>query len=274
MDALFSNFLYITLNDVLDIIIVAFIFYQLFGLIRETRAHTLIKGLFVVMVVWKISEWAQLRMLQFLIKNMMTLGLIALIIVFQPELRRGLEYLGRSKLIQPTLGYSNDEIINTIDEIVQAVSDMAKQKTGALIVIEREIGLNELATFGVDLDAKVSSELLRNIFFKNSPMHDGAVIIRNNKIKSAGCILPLSQNGEVSKDLGTRHRAALGIVEKSDSIVVVVSEENGAISLSYDNQLMRFLDESTLASVLRSKLKVVEKQALFSSIWRKPDEKK
>lgn len=274
MNALFSNFLYITLNDILDIIIVAFIFYQLFGLIRETRAHTLIKGLFVIMAVWKISEWLQFRMLQFIIKNMMTLGLVALIIVFQPELRRGLEYLGRSKLFQPTLGYSNDEITNTIKEIVDAVSDMSKTKTGALIVIEREIGLNELATFGIELNAKISSELLKNIFFKNSPMHDGAVIIRNNRVKAAGCILPLSQNSEVSKDLGTRHRAALGIVEKSDSIVVVVSEENGAISLSYDNQLLRFLDASTLTSVLKSKLKVVEKQPLLMSFRRRADEKK
>lgn len=272
MDIILNTISLLTINDILDILIVTFSIYKCLMLIKETRAETLIKGVIFILISWKIAEIAQFRMLQFLLKNLLTMGIFALLVLFQPELRRALEFIGRGKFSKSLLN-SDDEFYEKIDYIVTACDDMSKTKTGALIVIEREIGLNEIINTGTNIDAIISDSLIKNIFFKNSPLHDGALIIKKGKISAAGCILPLTQNTSVNKDLGTRHRAALGVIEKSDAIVIVVSEETGVISICCDNQISRYLDKNSLSSILKSKFKISKKnQNLLINFWKKNNE--
>ncbi len=237
--------------DVLDILIVAFLIYKILGFILETRAGQLIKGLLVLVLVTLASEFVNLYTLNWLLKSIMTLGAFALVVLFQPELRRGLEYLGRMKLFNPGFGKVDKEKAKHITtEFICAIETFSKERTGALIVMERQTSLTEMTDSGTIIDAEVSAELLGNLFYEGSPLHDGAVIIREGRIFAAGCVLPLSQNKAISKELGTRHRAGIGITEHSDALALIVSEETGIISMVKDGKLSRFLDTKTVEKTL------------------------
>lgn len=246
-----SLFLNVRVRDVIDILIVAAVLYKLFTLIRETRAEQLTKGIVVLLILTKLSEWQKLYTINWILNNAMTVGTLALLIVFQPELRRALEYIGRSRFFTKSLielrGETQEKVV---DEIVEAAASLSRQKIGALIVLERQTGLNEVVETGTRLDALVSSDVLINIFIPNTPLHDGAVIIKDDRIKAAACFLPLTDNMNISKELGTRHRAALGISERSDSLSIIVSEETGTISLAENGTISRYLDTKTLRQIL------------------------
>lgn len=238
--------------DIIDILIVAFLIYKILGFIRETRAMQLIKGLLVLIVATFSSELLNLHTLNWILRGTMTLGLVALVIVFQPELRRGLEYLGRTKLLRPAgFGQLDKEKAKHITtEFIHAIEAFSKDRTGALIVLERETALTDMTESGTIVDAEISAELLGNIFYEGSPLHDGAVIIRGDRIFAAGCVLPLSQNKTIGKELGTRHRAGIGITEHSDAMTLIVSEETGIISMAVNGKLSRFLDTKTVEKTL------------------------
>lgn len=275
MQFLKDLFVNLRVRDIIDILIVALAFYKLFMLIRETRAEQLTKGIFALFVFTKISEWLELYTINWLLKQVMTVGTLAILIVFQPELRRALEYIGRSRFFTKSFVEVKDESISQIvEEIVEAVASLSRQKIGALIVIERKTGLSEIIETGTKIDGKVSSDLLINIFIPNTPLHDGAVIIKDDMIKAAGCFLPLTDNMSLSKDLGTRHRAALGISEKSDGLAIVVSEETGAISIAENGSLARYLDAKTLKQILMDMYKPKEVKQTFITKWRRKDEQR
>jgi diadenylate cyclase len=245
------------IRALIDISIVSYLLYKIVQLVKETRAWQLIKGILVIVVAAKLSEMLELRTLAFILNNTVQIAGIALVVLFQPELRRGLEQIGRSKFKD----YFNfEEGTNTIqttfaiEEIIKAVTELSKTFTGALIVIERDTKVGEIINTGIQLDSSISSELLINIFTPNTPLHDGALIIRDNKVKAATCFLPLTDNPNLSKELGTRHRAALGITEVSDSIAVVVSEETGKISFALSGGLTRNLTPDTLRKALNRNL--------------------
>ncbi|MGX8797262.1 diadenylate cyclase CdaA [Fusibacter sp. JL298sf-3] len=241
----------IEINYILDILIIAYVFYKLLGLIRETRAEQLVKGFLIILIISKVSEWGKLYAINYVLQSTLTIGVIALVIIFQPELRKALEHLGRSQwILTPGRKGVDDEYKRTINEIADAASVMSRKKIGALIVVERTIGINDIVETGTITDAKVSADLLMNIFYPKSPLHDGAVVIKNNRIMAAGCLLPLSSNKYISKELGTRHRAAMGMTESSDALIVIVSEETGAISLAVEGKLQRFLDPTTLKELM------------------------
>ncbi|MBN2259640.1 MAG: diadenylate cyclase CdaA [Clostridiales bacterium] len=245
----------IRIIDILDIIIVAYIFYQFLMLVRETRAEQLIKGIIVLLIASKVSEWSKLYMIHYILKNTLTLGVVALLIVFQPELRRALEYIGRSKLFSKSIGEMIDkETEEIINELTEAISDMSKNKVGALIVLERETGLNDIIQTGVNIDSKIVSELILNIFTPKTPLHDGAIVIRKERIVAASCLLPLTNNTSLKKELGTRHRAALGMIENSDAIVIIVSEETGIISVAMNGKLKRYLDVNATKKLFKDAL--------------------
>jgi len=268
-------FLNIRVRDIIDILIVAIAFYKLFMLIRETRAEQLTKGIFALFVFTKISQWLELFTINWLLKQIMTVGTLAILIVFQPELRRALEYIGRSRFFTKSFVEIKDESLSmVVNEIVEAAASLSRQKIGALIVIERKTGLSEVVETGTKIDGKVSSDLLINIFIPNTPLHDGAVIIKEDRIKAAGCFLPLTDNMSLSRDLGTRHRAALGISEKSDGLAIVVSEETGAISIAENGSLARYLDIKTLEQILLDMYKPKESKQNFITKWRRKDEQR
>ncbi len=245
----------IKINYIIDIAIIALVFYKLLGLIKETRAEQLVKGFIIILVISKLSEWAKLYAINYILQSTFTIGLIALVIIFQPELRKALEHLGRSQwLLSNNKKGSVEEQTRAINEIVDAVSVMSRKKIGALIVVERLIGINDIIETGTTLDAQISADLLMNVFYPKSPLHDGAVIIKNNRLMAAGCLLPLSSNKYISKELGTRHRAAMGMTESSDALIVIVSEETGAISMAVEGKLQRFLDTSTLRDLMNQTL--------------------
>ncbi|NLJ78854.1 MAG: TIGR00159 family protein [Tissierellia bacterium] len=261
------------MRDVIDILIVAVAFYKLFALIRETRAEQLIKGLLALFAFIKLSKWLQLYTVYWILEKTMNVGLLAILIVFQPELRRGLEYIGRSNFFAKSFVEVRGEAVSeTVDEIVEAVASLSRQKIGALIVMEKKTGLSEVVETGTIIDAKVSSDLLINIFIPNTPLHDGAVIIKDDTIKAAGCFLPLTDNMTLSRELGTRHRAALGISERSDSLAIVVSEETGAISIAETGSLARYLDVKTLKQILVDMYKPEDQMHLLITRWRRRDE--
>lgn len=263
----------ISIRDVIDILIVAGVFYKLFTLIKETRAEQLTKGIVVLLVLTKLTDWVRFYTINWILSKAMTVGAIALLIVFQPELRRGLEYIGRSRFFTKSLIEIRGESLTMMaEEIVDAVASLSRQKIGALIVLERQTGLNELVETGTKIDGLVSSDLLINIFIPNTPLHDGAVIIKDDKIKAAACFLPLTENTGVSKELGTRHRAALGVSERSDSLSVVVSEETGAISIAENGNIARHLDTQTLRKILLDMYKPDPDKQLFIGKWRQKNE--
>jgi len=257
--------------DLIDIAIVAYVAYRAILLIRGTRAVQLIKGLAVLIISTKASEWLGLYTINWLLRNTMTVGVIALLIVFQPELRRALEQLGRGGfLVNPFFSISEEEINKLINELAHAVQVFTKNKMGALIVLERNTGLNEVIETGIEIGGKVTAELLVNIFIPNTPLHDGAVVIRNDKIMAAGCFLPLTENPNLSKELGTRHRAALGITEQSDAVSIIVSEETGVISVAVDGKLTRYLDIKTFKEMIKNLLHSKKEQKQIPIFkWRK-----
>lgn len=246
-----DTFLNFRFNNIIDILIIAVIVYNTYKLVKQTRAEQLAKGLVVLLVVTKLSGWFKLYTLRWLLDWVLGAGLIALVVIFQPEIRRGFEFIGRSKLIGSKLKLMDEGEVNpVIEEIVQACASLSRQKIGALIVIQRKTGLGEVIETGTQIDGLVSMGLLINIFIPNTPLHDGAVIIDREVIKAAACFLPITDNNRLSKDLGTRHRAALGISEKSDAFVIVVSEETGGISTCESGEISRFLDPDTLRKKL------------------------
>ena len=240
-----------SIASVIDIIIVAFVVYKLIMLIKGTRAVQLLKGLAVLLVATALSSLFHLYTLHWLLTNALTALLVALPIVFQPELRRALEKIGRGKFFSHSFGNSAEgEMEHCVQEVVKAVFAMSKDKTGALIVFERNTRLEEYMDSGVPIDGAVSQELLVNIFVPNTPLHDGAVIIRGDRIVAAACVLPLTEVKQLNKELGTRHRAGLGVTEVSDGVVVIVSEETGLVSLAVEGVLVRGLDQETLTARL------------------------
>jgi len=237
----------IGITDVIDILIVAFVVYKVLGFIRESRAGQLVKGLLILLAAFFVSDIFQLYTLNWILKGTMTVGIIALIVVFQPELRRGLEYMGRSKLIRPVFGKMNKNKAKSISvEVARAIENMSTTRTGALLVVERQSALTDICETGTLLDANITSGLIETIFYEGSPLHDGALIIRGDKLHAAGCVLPLTENKTISKALGTRHRAGIGITENSDALVFIVSEETGIVSMAEEGKLDRFLDVKTV----------------------------
>lgn len=268
-------FLNIRMRDIIDIFIVALAFYKLFMLIKETRAEQLTKGIFALFLFAKISGWLELYTVNWILEKTMTVGVIAILIVFQPELRRALEYIGRSRFFTKSfIEIKGESLSEVVGEIVDAVASLSRQKIGALIVMERKTGLGEIADTGTRIGGKVSSDLLINIFIPNTPLHDGAVIIKDDIVKAAGCFLPLTDNTSLSKELGTRHRAALGISERSDSLTIVVSEETGAISIAESGSLARYLDTKTLNQILIDMYKPKDQRQTFIAKWRRKYEQR
>lgn len=243
------------ITDFLDIAIMAFVFYKVLALVQSTKAASLLKGLLFFFGALLVSSALQLKGINFILSGMVDMGVLALIILFQPELRRILEQMGSRRFIAFLTHTENGNTLEkTIDQTVLACSEMSQSRTGALIVFEREILLDDMVRSGTVLDAAVSSELLKNIFFVKAPMHDGAVIVRSGRVLGAGCMLPLSKNVNLSRDLGMRHRAGIGMSENSDAVVVIVSEETGSISVAIGGMLKRHLKPETLENLLRNEL--------------------
>lgn len=253
MDFLQNNLLpflrTIRVTDIIDISIVAVVIYYIIKHFRKTRAAQLIKGIAIIFVVTYLAEWLHLNVISYVLGNVIQIGFIALVIIFQPELRRALEHVGRSKFGTWFTEEKSDHH-DLVAEVVRAAESMSKTNTGALIVFEKDVSLDDLLTGGTPINADVTSELLENIFVHNTPLHDGAVIIRNGKIYKAACVLPLSANRDLSKECGTRHRAALGISEQSDCVSLVVSEETGKISVMNKGNMIRNLSISSLSELL------------------------
>lgn len=247
---------YLRLMDIFDILLVAYAIYLLVMLVKETRAEQLIKGIFGVIIIMQLSQWLQLNTISYILRNAMQVGVVAILVVFQPELRRALEKMGRSRFGISLIVDQEEqpEISHTIEEIVAAAQSLSRTKTGGLIVIERETKISEIVRTGVALHALVSQELLENLFVPNTPLHDGAVVIRENRVIAAACFLPLTQNENLSSQLGTRHRSGIGVTEVSDAVVVIVSEETGIISFAKSGNLTRNLAEDTLRQMLKKTL--------------------
>lgn len=261
-------------SDVLEILLVAIIFYKLYAMIEGTRAITLVKGILVLFMSNFICNVLQLNMLSWIFEKIMTWMFVLLPIVFQPELRRTLERLGQGKfLFHERISLDEEEANKVVEELVKASKSLSATKTGALMVIERQMGLNDVSATGIKLDAVITSELILNIFFVNTPLHDGAAIIRGKRIHAAGCLLPLTEKPGLSKELGTRHRAAIGISEQCDALVLVVSEETGTISIAENGKLTRHLDGDSLAKMLRPAFSHPHKNSLGDLFlkWRKQD---
>jgi len=263
----------IRINDIIEISMIAFVIYQITKWVRGTRAWMLVKGIAVLFVIAIIAMVFQLNTILWIFANTISVGITALLIVFQPELRKALEQLGRKNIFASISVFDEQRerserlAVDVIDEIIKAVLEMAKTKTGALIVIEQDIRLDEYERTGILIDALVSKQMLVNIFEHNTPLHDGAVIVRDNRIVAATCYLPLSENMTLSKELGTRHRAAIGLTEVTDSIIIVVSEETGHISMALGGNLIRNID----AEYLKNKLLYVQKKTVDVNkfkIWK------
>ena len=251
IDNLMGILLSIKITDVIDILIVAYLLYTLLGFIKETRAQQLFRGILLIVAFFLVSEIFNLSLLNWLFTRLITVGLIAVVILFQPEIRRGLEQIGRRGVLSWQFrDMGKDEMYATVHKIVDAVDDFSSTQTGALMAIERETMLTDICETGVIVDAEISVRLLGNLFYEGSPLHDGAVIIRGDRVHAASCVLPLTERQNIGKNLGTRHRAALGLSEVSDAFVIVVSEETGAISVAQNGEFKRFLDLKTLEKML------------------------
>ncbi len=249
----------IRLNDIVDIIIVSVIIYELIRYIHNTRAWSLFKGIIVLLVFTIIASVLQLHMIMWILSGVLNIGITAAIIIFQPEIRKALESLGRRNIFSDLLSFTLEDNQapeeafddRSIQAVAKACIDMGKVKTGALIVFEKNDKLDEIERTGIPVDAKISSQLLINIFEHNTPLHDGAVLVKGNRIAAATCYLPLSDNMQIEKELGTRHRAAIGVSEISDSITLVVSEETGDISLAKNGKIYRGLDQNQIKKHLQ-----------------------
>ncbi len=270
----FNQFRTISFIDIIDILIVAYIIYRIMKLLKDTSAERLIKGIIILVGIMLLASMLHLTMISCLLQQALNVGLFAIVVVFQPELRRLLEQIGKgnfSRLIVPA--DAPDEVESMITATVSACADMSRTKTGALIVFERRERLGEIISTGTMVDAAPSAELIKNIFFKNSPLHDGAMIVRAGRVCAAGCVLPLSGNQSLSRDLGTRHRAAVGMSESADSVLVVVSEETGSISVAIGGMLKRHLSPDMLRKLLENELLDSEKQeksrlAAIRDMWK------
>ena len=238
--------------DIIDIVVVAYFLYRVYLMLKNTRAATLVKGLLVLVGFMIICRAVNLHVISWLLEKSMTVIMVALPVVFQPELRRALEQIGRGKLFRKGSELDEQELNAMLDDVANATKAMSASKVGALMVFERATGLVERIETGVPIDGVVSSGLIQNIFVKDTPLHDGAVIIRGNRIVAACCLLPLTENRNLSQELGTRHRAALGMSEQSDAMVLVVSEETGAISIARNGELMRYLTVEDVKAILRN----------------------
>ena len=264
----------ITPLDIFDILIVTIILYKFYQMIRDTRAMTLVKGLMVIVWLTIICDWLNLHVMTWLLQKSSEWLLIALPILFQPELRRALEHLGQGQFLSKGAYLLDKKTADAVvDEIVKTAKKLSQTKTGALMVLEREMKLNDISITGIHIDGIISSEFLLNVFIVNTPLHDGAAIIRGNRLISAACVLPLTENHVLSTELGTRHRAAIGLSEQCDALIVVVSEETGTISVAEGGKLTRRYDENTLAAKIRPAFAAKEDKILskFLSKWR--DEK-
>ena len=258
----------VQISDIADILIVAVAVYYIIKHFRKTRAAQLLKGIAIIFVITFLAEWLNLNMISFILESTMQVGLIALIVIFQPELRRGLEHMGRNKFGNWFSG-EKDEAPDIAIEICKAAKNLSATNTGALIVFEKDTVLDDLITAGTNIGADVSAELLENIFVPNTPLHDGAVLIRDSKICQASCVLPLSSNKDLSNELGTRHRAALGISEQSDCISLVVSEETGKISVMLNGDMIRNLSTDALYKLLTKLL--IPKEDVSSNVKKNLD---
>lgn len=259
-----------SLTSIIDIAIVAFVLYRLMLLIKGTRAVQLLKGLAVLVLANAVSSLLQLYTLQWLLKQAMTALVVALPIVFQPELRRALEKIGGGRFLGRQFGGAGEVDYDLlVGEIVRAVRKMSREKIGALIVLERNTGLEEYVDTGIKVGGQVSAELLINIFIPRTPLHDGAVIIRGDRIMAAACVLPLTQGQNLSKALGTRHRAGMGITEESDALSVIVSEETGTVSLAVEGVLAWDLDEKVLADRLLGVLRPKKQGNAVTALWQR-----
>jgi diadenylate cyclase len=257
------------LVKIVDILVVWYVIYKLIMMIRGTKAVQLLKGIILIILVRIVSNFLGLTTLQWLMDQAIIWGFLAIIIIFQPELRRALEQIGRGKLFSRSSVNEDEEQVKMVESIIKATEYMAKRRIGALISVERETGMGDYIETGIILNARVSSELLINIFIPNTPLHDGAVIIQKNHVAAAACYLPLSESPFISKELGTRHRAALGISEVTDSVTVVVSEETGAVSITKNGELHRDLTPEQLRELLTKELVPATKtKATSSSRWQ------
>lgn len=245
------------IGDVLEVLIIAYLVYHILLWVQTTKAWTLLKGVVVILVIWFFASYFRMNTILWIGKNLLGTAITAVVIVLQPELRKALEELGKKNILSTVLpidtGKKEENVVTekTIHEIVRACVEMGKVKTGALIVIEGQQSLADYERTGIDIDAVVTSQLLINIFEHNTPLHDGAVIVRNNRVTSATCYLPLTDNDSISKEVGTRHRAGVGISEATDSITVIVSEQTGKISVALDGTLERGLDADALKARLK-----------------------
>lgn len=241
--------------DVVDILVVAYIIYRVMKLLKDTSAARLAKGILILVLIMLFASFLHLTMISWLLRNALSVGVFAVVVIFQPELRRLLEQIGKGNLSRMLIPDTDPNVVESmIVATVSACADMSRTKTGALIVFERKERLGEIIATGTRVDAAPSAELIKNIFFKNSPLHDGAMIVRAGRVCAAGCVLPLSGNQGLSRDLGTRHRAAVGMSETADSVLVVVSEETGAISVAIGGMLKRHLSPEILQKMLESEL--------------------
>lgn len=227
-----------TLADIVDILVVWYLVYRLIMLIRGTKAVQLFRGILVIAVVRVLAWYLQLKTIGYIVDQVISWAVIAIVIIFQPEIRRGLEHLGRSGLFNRSGNNEREQQLRMVEEIDKAVQYMSKRRIGALITIQRNTGLEDYIETGIKMDAEITGALLINTFIPNTPLHDGAVIIRDNRIAVAAAYLPLSESSAIPKSLGTRHRAAVGISEVTDAVTVVVSEETGGVTLTYNNNLM------------------------------------
>lgn len=269
--------------DYIDILIVAFLIYECILLVRQTHAAQLAKGIIILVLTYFAADLIGLRTLKFFVQNIMQVGFLALVVVFQPELRRALEQMGRANIFAVKFFKTNIDDAeemrimwrNAVLAICDAAERMADTRTGALIVIERRTNLSEIIKTGTKLNADINPEMLGTIFFNGTALHDGAVVVRDARIVAAGCFLPLSNNLDIGKDMGTRHRAALGMSENSDAVIVLVSEETGIISLAKNGVLIRRLDRQNLYNLLEGDIVPVQVEETKKprSFWRKKNEK-
>jgi len=243
--------------DIIDILIMAVIVYRILSFMQKTSASSVIKGLLLIVAVAWISNFFNMNIMSYLLRQILQMGLIVIVVLFQPEIRKIFERMGTTRLNTLFRRRSKQESIEAVlKHVILACYTMPKTETGAIIVYERKVGLNDYAVTGVNIDADVSSELIQNIFFQNSPLHDGALIIREDRILAASCMLPLSNNYSLGKDLGMRHRAGVGLSERSDAVIIIVSEQTGAISVAIDGMLKRNLDHDTFEKLLWSEVLV------------------
>ncbi len=268
MNQIFTAFQNIQVRDIIDILLVALVIYAIFRFLRETRAQQLMRGIVLIFIFNGLAGWWRLYTINWILNGAITMGVFALMIVFQPELRRGLEYLGRGNIFRQSLmELRGESVTHTVDELMHAISSLSRQQIGALIVLERRTGLSDVIETGTRMEAMLTSELLINIFIPGTPLHDGAVVIKEDKIRAASCFLPLTDDNKLERSLGTRHRAAIGMSERSDALTIVVSEETGDVSYAEDGKLSRYVDEV----ILREKLMSIyqnDESGFFLTNWR------